>query len=96
MWVALATGAPVTEVPGDRPSSRSIVVAPVLVTVEEASTEKLTSVPSVTGASAAWATPANARLMATIDAMPTVAVLGLTAARAPASGRVTSRFVRPR
>ena len=48
-------GAPVTEEPGLSPRSPNIVVGPVFVTVEPASTEKLALVPRPTVAVAAWA-----------------------------------------
>jgi hypothetical protein len=46
---------PVIAVPGETPTLRSMVVAPVLVTVEPASTENAEAVPSGTTVAAAWA-----------------------------------------
>src|ERR1700677_3839104 len=55
-------GAPVTEEPGLRPRSPNIVVGPVLVTVEPASTEKLDADSRPTVAVAPRALLANSRL----------------------------------
>src|SRR5277367_6028656 len=55
-------GAPVTEEPGARPRLPNMVVGPVFVTVDPASTEKGVAVPRPMDAAAAMALEANSKL----------------------------------
>jgi hypothetical protein len=88
----------VIDEPGSSPRSPNIVVGPVLVTVEPASTEKLAADPRPTGGLAASAFPASSRLSDATDTSPapTLFMLGRVGRECAGGRRRFRRRASPR